>query len=128
MFPVRAAFIKIVYGGRRWVTVGYIEHVGKPTDKTSAARIATSDMRNYLFQRCIAVSLRRLIRASETGISEPASGRGLVRLVPWMLGFVVDQHEERNFHGLMGNQCSFCYSPCLEDKQVSGGLMGIPAV
>jgi len=128
MFPVRAAFINVVDGGRRWVTVGYIEHVGKPTEKTPAARVATSDMRNDLFQRCIAVSLRRLVRASETGISAPVAGRGLVRLVPRVLGLVVDQPEERNFYGLMGNQCNFFCSPCLEDRRVSGGLMGIPAV
>jgi len=128
MYPVRAACINVLDGGCRWVTVGYVEHVGKPTEKTPAARVATSDMRNDLFQRCIAMSLRRLIRASETSILAPVAGHGLVRLVPRVLGLVVDQPEERNFYGLMGNQCNFFCSPCLEDKRVSGGLMGIPAV
>jgi len=126
--PGSAPFINVVDGGRRWVTVGYIEHVGKPTEKTLAARLATIDMRNDLFQRGIAVSLRRLVRASETGISAPIAGCGLIRLVPRVLGLVVDQPEECNFYGLMGNQCNLFCSPCLEDRRVSGGLMGIPAM
>jgi len=128
MYPVWAACINVLDGGRRWVTVGDVEPVGKPTKKTFAARVATSDMRNDLFQGCIAMSLRRLIRASETGVLAHVAGHSLVHLVPRVLGLVVDQPEERNFNGPIGNLCNVFFCPCLEDKRVSDGLMGIPAV
>ena len=128
IFPIRAKFINVSDGGGQWVTVGYMEHVPKPVEKTSAARVAASDTRNDLFQRCLALSLRRLIRASETGITAPVAGHGAVRLVPRVVGLVVDQVEERNVLALMGNRCNFFCSHCMEDKRISGALMGIRAV
>jgi len=128
MFPIRAKFINVSDGGGRWVTVGYVEHVPKPVEKTSAARVAASDTRNDLFQRCLAVSLRRLVRASETGITATVAGHGAVLLVPRVVGLVVDQVEERNVFALMGNRCNFFCSHCMEDKRVSGALMGVRAV
>jgi len=128
MFPIRAKYINVGDGGGHWVTVGYVEHVPKPVEKTVAARVAASDTRNDLFQRCLAVSLRRLVRASETGISAQVAGHGTVRLVPRVLGLVVDQVEERNVLALMGNRCNYFCSQCMEDKRVAGSLMGIRAI
>lgn len=128
MFPVRAKFVNIVDGGGRWETVGYVEHVSKPTEKTAAARLAVSDTRNELFHRCISVSLRRLVYASESGVSVTVAGRGVVLVVPRVVGLVVDQVEERSFLGLMGNQCNYFCSPCMESKRASGSLLGIAAV
>jgi len=128
MFPVRAKFVNILDGGGRWETVGYIEHVPKPMEKTTAARLAVSDARNELFHRCIAVSLRGLVNASESGVSVPVVGHGVILVVPRVVGLVVDQVEERSFLGLMGNQCNYFCSPCMESKQASGALLGIPAV
>jgi len=128
MFPVRAKFVNILDRGGHWETVGYIQHVPKPTEKTAAARLSTSDTRNELFQRCLAVSLRSLIHASERGVSVPVKGRGVILVFPRVLGLVVDQVEERNFLALMGNQCNYFCSPCMEDKRASGALLGIQAV
>jgi len=128
MFPVRAKFVNILDGGSRWETVGYVEHVPKPTEKTAAARLAVSDTRNELFHRCIAVSLRGLVHASESGVSVRLAGRGVILVVPRVVGLVVDQVEERSFLGLMGNQCNYFCSPCMESKRASGALLGIPAV
>jgi len=128
MFPIRAKFINILDGGGHWKTVGYVQHVPKPTEKTAAARLATSDTRNELFQRCLAVSLRALVHASEHGVLVPIASRGVTRVVPRVLGLVVDQVEERSVLALMGNQCNFFCSPCMEDKRYSGALLGIGAV
>lgn len=128
MFPVRANYVNVLDHGGAWTTVGYIEHIPKAVEKTAAARLATSDARNDLFHRCIAISMRSFARASETGVSAPLGGHGIVRLVPRVLGLVVDQLEERNFYALMGNRCRFFCSPCMEDRRVSGALHGIRAV
>jgi len=128
MFPVRANFVNVLDNGGGWTTVGYIEHIPKAVEKTAAARLGISDARNDLFHRCIAVSTRTLARASETGVSAPVGGHGVVRLVPRVVGLVVDQVEERRFYGLMGSQCRFFCSPCLEDRRVNNALHGIRAV
>jgi len=128
MFPVRANFVNVLDSGGGWTTVGYIEHIPKAIEKTAAARLAISDARNDLFHRCIAVSTRTLARASETGVSAPVGGHGVMRLVPRVVGLVVDQVEERRFFALMGNQCRFFCSPCMEDRRVNNSLHGIRAV
>jgi len=128
MFPVRANFINNLDSGGTWVSVGYIEHVPKAVEKTAKARLAVSDSRNDLFQRCIAVSIRTLVRASEVGVSVAVVGRGVMRLFPRVVGLVVDQLEERNFYALMGNQCRYFCSICMEDRRASGALRGIRAV
>jgi len=128
IFPIRAKIINAVAGGGRWVTIGYVQHVPKPTERTKAAKLANSDIRNDLFQRCLAVTIRTFVRASETGVTAPVAGRGMVLLVPRVVGIVVDQVEERGILGLMGNQCNFFCSPCMEDKRVGGALMRVRAV
>jgi len=128
MFPIRAKVINATAGGGQWVTIGYVQHVPKPTERTKAAKLANSDIRNDLFQRCLAVTIRTFVRASETGITAPVAGRGTVFLVPRVVGIVVDQVEERGILGLMGNQCNFFCSPCMEDKRVGGALMRVRAV
>lgn len=128
MFPVRANFVNVLDHGGGWTTVGYIEHIPKAIEKTAAARLVISDARNDLFHRCIAVSTRTLARASEAGLSAPVGGHGVVRLVPRVVGLVVDQVEERRFYALMGNQCRFFCSPCMEDRRVNNALHGIRAV
>jgi len=128
MFPVRVNFVNVLDNGGGWTTVGYIEHIPKAIEKTAAARLAVSDARNDLFHRCIAVSTRALARASETGVSAPVGGHGIVRLFPRVVGLVVDQVEERRFYALMGNQCRFSCSPCMEDRRVNNALYGIRAV
>jgi len=128
MFPVRANFVNVLDNGGGWTTVGYIQHIPKAIEKTAAARLAVSDARNDLFHCCIAVSTRTLARASETGVSAPVGGHGVVRLVPRVVGLVVDQVEERRFYGLTSNQCRFFCSPCMEDRRVNNAMHGIAAV
>lgn len=88
-----------------------MEHISKSASRTAAAKLAVSDMRNDLLQRCLAVSLRALTLASEEGVTAPVAGHGTVLLVPRVLGLVVDQVEERSMLALMGNRRRFFCSP-----------------
>jgi len=117
IFPVRANFVNVLDGGGRWETVGYVKHLPKAVGKSSKTKLKVSDARNELLQRCLAVSLRRLVRASEEGITATVDGFGSTLLVPHITGLVVDQVEERSILALMGNQCRFMCSPCMEDKR-----------
>jgi len=128
MFPVRANYVKILDSGGGWTTVGYIMHIPKAVERTAGARLATSDARNDLFQCCIAVSTRSLARSRETGMPAAVGGHGDVRIVPRVVGLVVDQVEERCFYALMGNRCRFFCTPFIEYQRVSGAMHGIRAV
>ena len=116
IFPVRARFVNVVSRGGGWTTVGYIQHVPRAVGQSTARRLGVSDVRNDLLQRCLAVSLRTLTRASESGVTAPVRGRGASFLVPRIVGIVVDQPEERAIFAVMGNQCRFFCSPCMADK------------
>lgn len=128
MFPLRMNVVNVLDNGGQWQTVGYLEHISKSVSRTAAAKLAVSDMRNDLLQRCLAVSLRAFTRASEEGVTAPVAGLGPVLLIPRVVGLVVDQVEERSVLALMGNGCRFFCSPCLEDKNMSGALLGVRAV
>jgi len=116
IFPVRARYVNVIGQGGGWTTVGYIEHVSRAVGQSSARRLEVSDVRNDLLQRCLAVSLRTLARASESGVTAPVAGRGDALLVPRIVALVVDQPEERAILALMGNRCRYFCSPCLADK------------
>lgn len=74
------------------------------------------------------MSLRAFTRASAEGVTAPVAGLGPVLLIPRVVGLVVDQVEERSALALMGNRCRFFCSPCLEDRNMSGALLGVRAV
>jgi len=128
MFPLRMSVSNVLDNGGQWQTVGYLQHISKAVERNAAARLAVSDMRNDLLQRCLAVSLRAFTRASEESVTAQVAGHGSVVLVPRVVGLVVDQVEERNIVALMGNRCRFFCSPCLEDKRTSGALLGVRAM
>jgi len=128
IFPLRVNVPNVLDGGGQWQTVGYLQHISKAVEHSAAARLAVSDMRNDLLQRCLAVSLRAFTRASKEGVTAPVAGHGSVMLVPRVLGLVVDQVEERNMLALMGNRCRYFCSLCMEDKNTRGGLLGVRAV
>jgi len=128
MFPVRVNIANVLDNGGQWQTAGYLQHISKAIGRSASAKLAVSDMRNDLLQRCLAVSLRAFSRTSEGGITAHVSGYGSVLLVPRLVGLVVDQVEERSILALMGNRCRFFCSLCMEDKDMSGGLLGVRAV
>jgi len=128
IFPVRARFVNVVGRGGGWTTVGYIQHVPRAVGQSPARRLEVSDVRNDLLQRCLAVSLRTLTRASESGVTAPVRGRGASFLVPRIVGIVVDQPEERAIFALMGNRCRFFCSPCMADKDDVPSMSAIHAV
>jgi len=128
IFPVRATFFNVLDIRGTWVTVGYVQHIAKAVVKTAAARLAVSDARNELFQRSLTMSLASLIRASEGGVTATVGTRGSMRLVPRIVGLVVDQVEERSFLAQMGNRCRFFCSLCMEDRCMSGARMGLRAI
>eukprot|EP00170_Pyropia_yezoensis_P000789 contig_3643_g791 len=80
-YPLRAQIPSVRDEGSRWMTVGYIPHIYKAAARTDKAKLAVSDSRNDLLQRCLAVVLRRFARASETGFSVDLPGIGTVLLV-----------------------------------------------
>jgi len=118
----------VLDNGGQWQTVGYSQHVSKAVERNAAARLAVRDMRNDLLQRRVAVSLRTFTRPSEESVTTPVAGQGSMVLVPRVVGLVVDQVEERNMVALMGNRCRLYCSPFLEEKQMSGGILGVRAV
>jgi len=128
IFPVRVKITNVLDNGGQWQTVGYIQHISKAVGRTAGAMLAVSDMRNDLFQRFLAVSLRAFTCASEEGATSYVAGHGSVLLVPRVVGIVADQVEERSMLAMMGNRCLFFCSPCMENKDVSGGLLGVRAV
>lgn len=107
MIPIRAHFPSAVGSGS--VTAGCILHISKAFIHTAAAHLAVSDARNDLVQRCLAVFMRRSIRASEFGFPVELPGIGRVLLVPRLGGLVVYQPQERSFYALMAHRCvQFC--------------------
>jgi len=128
MFPVRINITNVLDNSGQWKTVEYIQHISKAVGRTAGAMLAVSDMRNEIFQRRLAVSLRASTRASKEDVTSHVPGHGSVLLFPRVVSLVVNQVEERSMMALMGSRCrSFC-SPCLENKDVSGGLLGVRAV
>lgn len=112
VYPIRAQFPSVCDGGSRWVTVGYIPHVGKSACHTDRARQTVSDWRNDLLQRCLALVLRRFVRASETGYPVLIPSLGTVLLVARIGGIVVDFMEERSLYALMGTGSNMICSRC----------------
>ena len=127
MLPVRAKLFNVLDNGGMWVNVGYLEHIPKSVEKTGAARLVVSDARKELFQRLLAVALATLDCASESGVTATVGTRGVMYLLPRVVGLIVDQVEERNFHALMGNRCRFFCNICMEDPSMSGAELGICA-
>lgn len=120
VFPIRAEFPNVLDGGSRWVTIGYIPHISKSVQHTAKARLAVSDARNDLLQRCLAVVLRRFSRASEVGYPVDIPGKGMYLLVPRISGIVVDMMEERSIYALMGPACKYICTHCRVHREVCG--------
>lgn len=119
VYPIRARFPSVRDGGSRWVTVGYIPHIGKAVCHTDKDRQAVSDWRNDLLQRCLALVLRRFSRASETGYPVDIPMLGTVLLVARIGGIVVDFVEERSLYALMGTESNMICSMCRVRHSVS---------
>lgn len=86
-----------------------------------------ADGRRELQQRCLAIVLRRFVGARETGVDFEISWRDSVRLVPRIVGLVVDQVEERNILCLMGCQSTLSCSHCMTRRLESCSLYGVRA-
>lgn len=117
VFPIRAEFPS-VNGGGRWVTVGYVPHIARPTEHGSKVLLAASDGRNDLLQRCLAVLLRRFVRASERGFPVHVGGESMRMLVPRIGGVVVDFLEERALYALGGTRSNMICSHCRVSRAV----------
>lgn len=99
-----------------WVTVGYVPHIPKSFGHTAPARLTVSDARNEVIQRCLAIVMRRFIRASETGYPVELNILGRVLLVPRVGGGTVDKPEERSIYALMGHMCDQFCTPCMVSR------------
>lgn len=71
------------------------------------AIFSVSDDRNDLLQRCLAVVLRRISRASETKIPVHIPNLGTALLVARIGSVVVDYVEERSIYALMGSRSTY---------------------
>jgi len=112
----------VIDNGGQCQTTGYIF---KAVKRTAIAAPAVSDMRSDLPQSCLAVPLHAFTRAREEDVTSHVPGHGSVLLVPQV---VVDQFEERCMVALMSNRYRFICSSCVENKEVSGGLLGERAI
>ncbi|KAK1862570.1 hypothetical protein I4F81_005138 [Pyropia yezoensis] len=112
VYPVGAQFPSLRDDGSRWVTVGYIPHIPKAVSRTDKAKLEVSDSRTGFLQRCVALILRRVSRASETGYPVAIPGVGTVLLVARVGGIVVDFIEERSLYALMGSGSTIICSLC----------------
>lgn len=117
VFPIRAEFPS-VDGGGRWVTVGYVPHLVRPTEHGTKVLLAASDARNDLLQRCLAVVLRRFVRASERGNPVDVPNQGIRLLVARIGGVVVDFLEERSMCALGGTRSNLICSHCRVSRAV----------
>jgi len=127
IFPIRVRVLNVLDGASRWVTFGYIPHVPKPVGRSAAAKRVASDSRNALLQRCLAVLLRRVYEASDTGVAMEMPDGAQVRAFPRILGLVADQLAERAVMCLMGNACTFFCSHCMVRRDVAGRREGLGA-
>jgi len=127
MYPIRVRVVNIRDRGVQWVTVGFIPHVGKTVARTAAARRRSSDSRNAVLQRCLAILLRRFFGASQAGVSVEFPGQKTLTAVPRIVGLVADQLGERSMVCLMGNACEFFCSHCMVRRGVAGGREGVGA-
>lgn len=112
VYPIRAQFPSVRDEGCRWMTVGYVPHIGKAVIHTDNAKMAVSDWRNDLLQRCLALVLRRFARASETGYPVDIPDIGTVLLVARIGGIVVDFIEERSIYALKGTGSNMICTLC----------------
>ena len=121
IFPVRVQYVNVLDGGGARVTIGYIEHVAKVDKRSAEGPLEASDVRNDLLQRCLAMVLHKLMAASATGVTAEVAGYGMTRLVPRVVGLVLDQVEERNLLCLMGSQCNYSCCRCMISRLAGGG-------
>lgn len=119
VYPIRARFPSVLDADNHWVTVGYIPHIPKAVQRNDKARLAVSDARNDLLQRCLAIVLRRFSRASETGYPLQVPNLGNPLLVARIGAVVVDFIEERSIYALMGTGCNLICTHCRVRSAVS---------
>lgn len=83
-------------GDAAWETIGDAPQIAKVVGngKNARMRLAVSDGRRELQQRCLAVVLRRFVVASERGVNLDLPARAFAKLVPRTIGLVVDQVDE----------------------------------
>lgn len=121
MYPVRVRFSNVRDDGGTWETVAHLPHIPKVVGngRNARARLAVSDGRNDLLQRSLALALRGMVAASESGVEVSLPTAGRVFLVPRLLALVVDQVEERSLLALMGSQCLYNCTHCLTERDIA---------
>lgn len=121
IYPVRMLVVNVRDGGGRWMNVGHVPHIPRVVGnvRSARARLAVSDARNEMLQRCLAVMLQGVVQASHHGVWVNLPGLGRVLLVPRVLGVVTDQVEERAIMALMGNRSNFNCTHCLTPRDVA---------
>lgn len=129
VYPIRILVVNVRGGGASWETIGYVPHIPKVVGngKNSRMCLAVADARRELQQRCLAVVLRRFADASENGVIVKIPPREPVRMVPRIVGLVVDQVEERSILCLMGCMSTFNCSHCMARRLESCYLDGTVA-
>lgn len=121
VYPIRMMVVNVRGGDAAWETIGYVPHISKVVGngKNARMRLAVSDGRRDMQQRCLAVVLRRFVVASERGVTLDLPARAPVKLVPRIVGLVVDQVEERGILCLMGCSATFNCSHCMARRAES---------
>lgn len=115
MYPIRVLPTNVRGCGAAWTPFRYVPHIPKVAGngKNYRARLAVSDARRDMEQRCLAMVLSPLAEASEHCVRVEIPRFRNFLLVPRVKGVVVDQTEERGVLGLMGSQVTFSCTHCV---------------
>lgn len=82
--------------------------------------LTTSDARNDLLQRSLAILLRRSIHGSEVGVPVTLDGDRSLPAMPRLLGVIVHQPQERSLLCMMCNACAQPCSFCIMKRDIAG--------
>lgn len=110
LYPVRIKVENVIAKEEVWLTNAYLSSVR--TEKGSSGAERSRQRRIAIIQRVLFLALRRLIRASHTGVGfVNAAGRKLLAF-PRVLLYLCDQPEERAVLCLKPGQCAKPCSTC----------------
>lgn len=107
LYPVRIKVENVIAKEEVWLTIAYLSSV--PTEKGPGGAERSRQSRIAIIQRVLSFALRRLIRASHTGVGfVNAAGRKLLAF-PRVLLYLCDQPGER---AVLRSKPGQCAKPC----------------
>lgn len=108
-------------GDAAWETIGDAPQIAKVVGNGNDARmrLAVSDGRRELQQRCLVVVLRRFVVANKRGVNLDLPARASAKPVPRTIGLVVDQVEEPGVLCMIRCSATLTCSHCMARRAKS---------